>query len=54
MKNFEFTIRPAALEDAEKIYDLLNEVGSRKYVFSARTRRKNSGADQRAGSPANP
>lgn len=27
MKNFELTIRPAELEDAEKILDLLDEVG---------------------------
>ena len=33
MKNFEFTIRPAADGDAEKIYDLLNEVGTENTYF---------------------
>src|SRR4030043_11841 len=33
MKNLEFTIRPAALEDAEKIYDLLNDVGAENTYF---------------------
>lgn len=33
MKNFEFTIRAATGEDAEKIYDLLNDVGSENTYF---------------------
>jgi len=37
MKNFEFTIRPAILEDAEKIYDLLNEVGIENTYFMLET-----------------
>lgn len=35
MKNFEFTIRPAAIEDAEKIHTLLDEVGSENIYIMA-------------------
>jgi len=33
MKTFEFIIRPAIIEDAEAIYDLLNEVGTEKDTY---------------------
>ncbi|MCX8012109.1 MAG: GNAT family N-acetyltransferase [Desulfobacterota bacterium] len=33
MKNFEFTIRPAVIEDAEAIYDLLNKIGTEENTY---------------------
>ena len=35
MKNFEFTIRPAEIQDAEKIHELLDEVGAENIYIMA-------------------